>query len=633
MPLKRHMRSLPLSQIKLTDPFWTRWQKVLVKTTLPQQYGELEKTGRLTHFRRVAGLEEGKFDGYCFNDSDVYKWLEACAYGLANYPSEELKIMVDRAVNLIVAAQEDSGYLNTFFQLNHPTLKWRNLNAMHEMYCAGHLIEAGVAMFECLGDRRLLDVSIRFADHIMSIFGPDKRLGYAGHEEIELALVKLANATGEKNYAEFALWMIEQRGQRPSPLEAEMDDTESLALSPYSKKMLYKDGKYSGEYLQDHAPIREHNDVVGHAVRAMYLYIAAADLLEGTEDVALETALTKAWKNLTGRRMYITGGIGPSGDNEGFTNDFDLPNLTAYAETCAAIGLAFWGHQMLEMTADSEYADVMERAIYNGALSGISLSGDKYFYTNPLESRGTHARTPWFPCACCPPNIARMIGNLGKYACGASADTFFLHMPVGLNANLKLGGVATNIAIESNYPHDGKIVITVSPARPTKFTLAIRVPGWCDNVDTDLPGATEEAEYATGYMIFDRVWQPGEKLTIDFEMEPKWVESDPRVRDNLGRTALTRGPLVYCAEEHEAEFAPQLFVADLDAPIEAESSTMLEGVMTLKVEGTCDVELFPDDLYAEIGAIDTRETSIKFIPYYTWNNRGATNMQVWTRHI
>lgn len=630
------MRGLPLRNIRLTDPFWSRWQKTLVEKTLPSEFEQIVETGRLANFTRVAAGESGGFEGYYFNDSDTYKWLEACAYALAARPdldASRVRTQMEEAISAIQSAQEPSGYINTFFQLNHPGLKWRNLNSLHEMYCGGHLIEAGVALFECLGDRRMLDVSIRFADHVAELFGPNARRGYCGHQEIELALVRLSRATGDDRYADLARWMVEERGKRPSPFEAELKDPEALALQPAARHMLADGDSYRGDYCQDHVPIREQTEVVGHAVRAMYFYIAAALLSDGKGDTALEQALERIWANLTERRMYVTGGIGPSASNEGFTRDFDLPNHSAYAETCASIGLVFWAHTMLELTGDTEYADVMERALYNGCLSGISLSGDKFFYTNPLESRGTHQRVPWFSCACCPPNIARLIGNLAHYVAGAGDQEFYLHLPVGIDAEVTLGGVKTRITCTSELPWSGKVRITVSPEKPASFKLAVRVPGWCANVDSELAGASEEAGYELGYMIFDRTWKEGDVLELDFEMEPTWVEADPRVRDDLGRVALTYGPLVYCCEEIDAGYAPQLLSVDADAPLEGTWAIELEGVVAIEVEGMAEVELFPQGLYAEVGSTDLQPAKARFIPYFAWNNRGAGNMQVWFRRL
>ncbi len=613
----------------MTDPFWTRWQTVLVETTLPAEYDQLVKTDRLKNFERVAKGETGGFDGFYFNDSDTYKFVEACAYGLVARPSEEVRKQMQHCIDLVAAAQMPDGYINTYFQLNHPTMKWRNLNALHEMYCGGHLIEAGVAVYECLGDRKLMDVGIRFADHVMSLYGPDKKVGYCGHEEIELALIKLARASGENKYREFARWLVEIRGCRPSPFEPELQDEESLAIHPFSRKPK-PDEKYEGDYYQDHLPIRQHTEVVGHAVRAMYLYIAAADLAEDPELVA---ALERTWDNLTRKRMYVTGGIGPSAHNEGFTTDYDLPNLSAYAETCAAIGLIFWGNALLQMSGNAEYAETMERALYNGAISGISLSGDQFFYVNPLESRGTHKRTPWFDCACCPPNIARLIGNVSSYVCAAADNDFYIHIPAGFDATTTLGGVKTKISVESNYPWSGKITVRIDPEKPTEFALHFRIPDWSEDVSTEVPNAEEEAGYEKGYAVFKRTWKPGDTLLVDLGMEPKWVESDPRVRDNLGRVALTCGPLIYTAESHDLGFAPQLFCADVEAPIVTQPSDVGEGIKALSVEGSMEVELFADSLYAEPGTTDIREATATFIPYYAWNNRGPSNMQVWVRQL
>jgi len=645
------MRSLPLNAVRLTDPFWSRYVKVLIEETLPLQFEQLEKTARFANFRRAAGQEEGNHEGIYFNDSDVYKYIEACAYALtsardiASSPAlEKVRSQMDIAIDTVISAQEPDGYLNTFFQLKHPDLKWRNLHSMHEMYCEGHLIEAAVAVFIELGDRRLLDTAIRFANHTMSVFGPSDKpsgypkwtgtqRGYCGHEEIELALIKLTDATGDPVYRAFAEWMVEERGHSPSMFEPELDDAESLKLSPNAKNYFSKDGKYNGEYFQDHAPIREHDEVVGHAVRAMYLYIAAADIADGRGDTALDAALTRTWANLTGKRMYVTGGIGPSSRNEGFTGDFDLPNLTAYAETCAAIGLVLWGHRLLEMTGNGDYADVIERALYNGALSGISLDGGTYFYDNPLESRGQHKRTPWFTCACCPPNIARLIASVSRLALGVSDKAVYIHLPIGLKTSFTVGGVKVDFEIVGDYPRSGKFKVKVNPERPVHFALNVRIPEWAEEVSTDLPGAEEEAGFDAGYAVFERTWKPGDVMEVDYDMQPVWVESDPRVRDNLGRAALTYGPLIYCAERHDVGYAPQLFSADLGGEVEVASEKMLEGVNVLMVDGMCELEQFVDSLYAPAGTTDLTESRAKFIPYYAWNNRGANDMQVWVRKM
>jgi DUF1680 family protein len=629
------MRSLPLSRIQITDRFWGGYQQRLIERTLPAQFEQIVATERLANFHRAAGREEGSHAGLCFNDSDIYKYVEACAYALAATEASAMddarrrvREQMDEAIEAVVDAQMPDGYIKTYFQLKHPTMRWRNLGAVHEMYCGGHLIEAGVAAFECLGDRRLLDVGIRFADHVMSIFAPSERRGYPGHEEIELALIRLANATGEMKYREYARWLVEERGQPDSPFAAELRDPESRAVSQWAGTLLEVDGVYSGEYAQDHAPIREHTQIVGHAVRAMYLYIAATELADGQNDPALEAALERIWNNLTQRRMYITGGIGPSAKNEGFTADFDLPNMSAYAETCAAIGLVFWGRGLLGMTGVSDYVDVYERALYNGVLSGISLDGTDYFYDNPLESRGQHRRTPWFTCACCPPNIARLIGSIGWYVASEAEGAFYIHIPAGFQAETKINGTAVRISIDGEYPWSGRFQVSIEPSAPVQFALKIRIPDWADEVETELPDDVEEADYADGYAVFDRVWHPGDSVAIDLGMRPKWMEADPRVRDDLGRLALTCGPLVYCAEETDLGFAPQLLTVDPATELAVDRSGERT---TIDVEGLRELETPIGQLYAEAGTVGMEEVDCPFIPYFAWGNRGPTNMQVWVR--
>jgi hypothetical protein len=633
MTFRPVLRSLPLTSIKIIDPFWRAWIETLRDVTLPHEFAEIEKTGRLDNFLKAAGKMDGDHIGRYFNDSDVYKWLEAAAYALLLGQDAKLQELVDRATVAVANAQEPSGYLNTFFQLKHPDLKWRNLGAMHEMYCAGHLFEAGVAMFECTGDRRLLDVSIKFADHLASIFGPGKRIGSCGHEEIELALFRLAGATGNESYSSLSKWMIEMRGRRPSPFENELDDKEAMMISPWSRAMFSRDGKYTGEYLQDHAPVEEHSSVVGHAVRAMYLYIGATEAAAASGNEAISDAMVRAWDNLTNRRMYVTGGIGPSGDNEGFTTDFDLPNLTAYAETCAACGLAMWGRQLVHATGNAEYAGIVERALYNGMLSGISLSGDHFFYANPLESNGSHSRVPWFDCACCPPNVARVIGSIGAYVAGISDDAFWVHIPTGFEATVSFKGVPVKITLEGNYPWSGTFTITVEPAKPVEFELRLRIPDWSESVETELPGLGAPADYEAGYAVFKKVWSPGDMLKVELEMAPTWVQADPRVREDLGRVALTRGPLVYCAEAIDNGFAPQLFRADADAPITEDQSKLLGGVVTMTTAGDREDGTPADTLYGPATDQNSSLAELKLIPYYAWCNRGPNEMQVWFRRI
>lgn len=333
--------------------------------------------------------------------------------------------------------------------------------------------------------------------------------------------------------------------------------------------------------------------------------------------------------------MYVTGGIGPSGDNEGFTGDYDLPNLSAYAETCASIGLVFWGHKLLEMTGDAEYAETVERALYNGSLSGISLTGDRFFYTNPLESRGNHERVPWFDCACCPPNIARLVASVGKYVAGVADDGFSIHIPAGFKARFTVRGVQVSVTLTGNYPWSGKFTIEVEPDKPVEFSLRLRVPDWADDVNVDFPSQVNESEFEDGYAVFKQTWAKGSKLTVDLGMRPKWVSADPRVLDNVGRVALTCGPLIYAAESHDLGCPPQLLAVDVDpdSPVESKTESDLGGIVSLTVAAEKEGADFPDALYADAGEVEAAETTAKFIPYYTWSNRGPSHMQVWVRRL
>lgn len=635
MSLRRRMQAPTLPDVNLTDPFWRRYQENLLTTTLPQQYGQIVETGRLANFYRAAGKEEGGFAStFLFDDSDVYKFLEAAAYALLHRDDAQIRNYCDTLIAAIQDAQEPSGYLQTYMQLKFPDFKWRYLAMMHEFYCLGHLIEAAVAFVESHGDQRLLEVAEKFIRHAMETYGPNAKRGYPGHQEVELALFRLAKITKNEVYADYARWLLEERGKAPSVFEAEVTNPEILALQDYAKHLFFKNGKYSGEYAQEHVPARELEKVVGHSVRAMYHNIALSELADGLEDEALERALESMWSNLTKKRMYITGGMGSSASNEGFTTDYDLPNLTAYAETCAAIALVFWSHRLLELTGNAEYADVMEKALYNGVLSGINLDGDRYFYTNPLESRGNHDRTPWHACACCPTNIIRLLGSVQRYLCSVADDGVYLHIPAPLETSFTIEGIKVRVSVEGQYPWNGKYRVSVDPERPVSFAVYLRIPGWADDVQTEIPGAEEEADYDQGYAVFRREWKPGDRLEVDLEMAPKWLESDPRVRDNLGRAALTMGPVVYCLEEADLGYAPQLFTADTEAEIGYRyAKKELEGINILTVEGIYDVETFVEDLYAEVGTTDVSRGSADYIPYFAWNNRGPNSMQVWTRRL
>ncbi len=586
-------------------------------TGLAHQWRECEATGRLENFRRCGRGEVGGYQGLRFNDSDVYKLIEACAYGFALDPDCPVRAQVESAVADICSAQMADGYLNTHIQLVHPGKQWKSLSAMHEMYCAGHLIEAGVALFDATGESRLLDAGRRFADHIMSVFGPSGRFGYPGHQELEIALVRLSSLTGEGKYADFARWLVLSRGRSPSPFEAELGDPEVCALSPGVRALFVKDGSYDGAYAQDDVPLVEQTRAVGHAVRAMYLYCGALDCMGG--DSALLGALSRIWEGLVSGQMYVTGGIGSSERNEGFTSNYDLPNLDAYAETCAAVGLVMWAWRMHLATGSSQYVDVLERALFNSVLSGVSFSCDRYFYKNPLESDGRHSRKPFYACACCPPNVARQLLSVGQMAVCSGEGEISIAMPV---AGTYVAGSAT-VDIESGYPWSGGFVVRLSEVSGLN-RLLLRVPDWAGEALVD------GEPHGPGTVVLEREWRDGECVEVRIDMRARWERSHPSVLGNAGRAALSRGPLVYCLEEHDLGAAPHLWSADVCATVREVALSEARQRVGLDVDGEIDVAS-GDGVYLDASEVEREPKAARFVPYFSWANRGANCMQVWVR--
>lgn len=601
--------------IRPDEAFWLPRIQALATTGLPHQHQMMVETGRIGNFRAVVSGERAK-PGLRFDDSDVYKWLEACAYVLAAVPNPGLRALCDDLIRDIAGAQQPDGYLNTHYTLFEPDQKWAHLSASHEMYCAGHLIEAAVAWAERLNDRRLLDIALRFADLIDRRYGADGEAAIDGHPELELALLRLADLTGDARWRTLASRQLALRGARPSTFEGEVQaDTPAGAL-------FFKGSEYDGRYAQDHLPIAEQRSIEGHSVRAAYLYAAAARLLRDEPDPAREEALTALWSNTVERRMYVTGGIGSSGSNEGFTKDFDLPNLTAYCETCASCALIFWGDEMLQHTGDSAYADVIELALFNNVLAGISPEGDRYFYANPLESRGEHDRVSWFKCACCPANAARTIARVQEYAWHLDESEAFVQFPIA-GTQTKNG---VEMRIESDYPASGSWTLTIKAAKKTPLALSIRIPGWANDVEIDAPDEIGEAEYRSGYAVWDRDWSGEITLKIDWPMPPTWMVSDPRVLDNVGRLALQKGPTVYALVRNGAPVPPQHLEVDFEAEI-------VENGDRLEVEALYEPIDQPDTLYAAYEPKDPEEATATFVPYRDWVNDGPTEMLVWARKL
>ncbi|MDA2928392.1 glycoside hydrolase family 127 protein [Acidobacteria bacterium AH-259-O06] len=648
------LRGVPLGQVVVQDQFWSPRVETNRRRSLEHQYQQCVDTGRIANFEVAAGLKDGQFQGRFYNDSDVYKWIEGASYSLTTHPDRELEKKLDEVIAKIAAAQEESGYLNTFFQLVDPSAKWTSLGRLHELYCAGHLIEAAVAHHEATGKRSLLDVAIRFADHIDSIFGAGKRDGTGGHEEIELALIKLFRVTGEEKYLRLAGFFLDQRGQSPSFFQREYERLKVRPSKPFSFKgeilnsriiteqRFMQDSKFDTRYTQDHLPVREQSTVEGHAVRAMYLFSGMADVAYETGDTGLLAALRRLHHNVTQRRMYVTGGIGPSKNNEGFTGDYDLPNDTAYQETCASVGMIFWNYRMLNMTGDDRYADVMERALYNGMLAGISLSGDRFFYINPLYSSGKEdarvsrgrfslRRQAWFDTACCPTNLARLFPSLGKYIYSRSEDNLWVNLYIGSRLTTEVAGQTVLLEQQSRYPWDGRMMFRVKGRSQRRFSLNLRIPGWARTWAIRVNEATVSPPMLKGYARLQRAWKDGDTVELTLPMPVERVVAHPLVVQNRGKVVLRRGPLVYCLEQRDHEVDLDEIVLPLSTRLETHFEPgLLGGVSVISGSArTRGQSQGQDQLYRPLSDETPKEIRIKAIPYYAWANRQQGKMTVW----
>jgi DUF1680 family protein len=621
MPISAdRLQPAPLKAVTIEDRFWRERIRVNRETTIPIEYQQCLTTGRIKALTLAQVPEQ-----HIFWDSDVAKWIEAAAYSLATHPDPAVEALLDEVIGHLARAQQPDGYLNTYFITVAPEKRWTNLRDDHELYCAGHLMEAAVAHFQATGKTTFLDIMRRYADYIGTVFGPElgQKRGYCGHEEIELALVKMAEATDEGKYQALAQYFVDERGRQPhyfdQEAEARGEDPKGYHFSSYG-------------YNQSHLPVREQSQVIGHSVRGMYLYAAMADLAARTHDEALQAACERIWNHLTSAQMYVTGGIGGFASNEGYGDDFDLPNETAYAETCAAIGLVFWASRMLQTNCDRRYADVMERALYNGVLSGVSLDGTKFFYDNPLASVGKHHRQDWFGCACCPPNIARLLASFGQYAYSQSATDLAVHLYVQSHADLTVAGQSVTLSQTTDYPWDGTVLLTVSPEQPASFRLRLRLPEWCRAPHLSINGKSITPTVEHGYAILERLWVAGDTLTLDLPMPVERVSAHPKVHQNRGRVALQRGPVVYClesadnGEDLDALSLPR--TAALEPEFEAE---LLGGVTVLRGQFEKLSEAAWDGTLYQREAPTLETTRVTAVPYFAWDNRDSGEMQVWVR--
>jgi uncharacterized protein len=630
------LKPVPLDAVTLTNGFWAPWRDRVRQHTLRTQYEQLENTGRLANFRRAAGKAGGEFQGLFFNDSDVYKWLEAAAWALVPTADPELTALVDATIDLVAAAQQADGYLNTYYMFEHAPERWSNLRDRHELYCAGHLFQAAVAHYRATGQTSLLDVARRFADLICTLFGPGEtqQPGVAGHPEIEMGLVELARATGERRYLDQGAYFVDARGQ----------------------------GIIGGShYHQDHAPLREVERMAGHAVRAAYLTAGAADLYAETGDPALGEALRRLWRHMVRRQMYITGGLGPRHTGEAFGADYELPNARAYAETCAGIANLLWAWRMLQLNGETEYADVMERALYNAALPGFGLDAESYFYVNPLATDGVpepgrgpggqgeiYRRQPWFTCACCPPNMARLLTQLPGYLYSTSDDAsmgsvLWVHHFTSNEALITLpDGQVVEVIQRTRYPWNGQVILEI--LTPGDYALRVRIPGWCsaeeerDRPTVSINSGSCPGEVTPGrYLTLKRTWEVGDSVCITLPMPVRRIAAHPYALENTGRVALMRGPLLYCLEQVDH---PGMDLRDIVLPDAAELAhtfrrNLLGGVEVIEGEGAY-APLDPaweEGLYQESGGAPAAAEPVKLtaLPYYAWANREVGAMQVWLR--
>lgn len=630
------VQPVPIEAVRIGDGFWRGWLDRLYDLTLPTQHARCEATGRLDNIRRVSGRVNAPFRGRYYDESDVYKWLEAASWALAGREDRSLRALVDALVDDIAAAQQPDGYLHTYFALERADQRYTDLVNKHELYCAGHLIQAGIAHHRATGSTTLLDVVVRLADHICAEFGPDARETADGHPEIELALVELARETGRRVYAEQARFFLDQRGRKPPRI-----------------------GGY--RYLQDHEPAAEQQEIAGHAVRAIYLACGLADAGLDLEDVALWEGAERLWRSAYETRVYVTGGLGAHWAGESFGDAFDLPNRNSYAESCAAVAGVMWNWRLLAGTGEARYTDWLETTLYNGMLAGLSLDGEHYFYPNPLSAAVGHARVEWFECACCPPNLARLLASLPGYLYGVSERALWVHQFAAGRVDADVPGAGRlSLEVNTDYPWSGEIRLTVREAPEGPVDLRLRVPGWSDGASVQvtpaelnrhsceggnppgdsLPLGRREPQPAGDYAALRRVWAPGDRVILRLPMPPRRLVSDPRVTANVGRVALARGPLIYCVESHDRPGLEQdAFALPDDAAVATGPADERLPGMTLLDTTAVPLPGTPERgaLYQSVSGASqadgapTARVSIRAIPYFAWANRGPSTMDVWLR--
>ena len=615
---------VPFTQVRIQDAFWSPRIETNRTVSIPSAFRECEKNGRFDNFAIAGGLKEGEHRGdFSFDDTDPYKIIEGASYSLAVKYDARLDAYLDSVIALIAAAQESDGYLTTCVTNRCTRLsgwwgthRWEKINS-HELYNSGHLYEAAVAHYRATGKRSLLDVAIKNADLVCRVFGPDEGQKHvpSGHPIVEMALAKLYKVTGKEEYLRTARYFVEETGQ-------------------------CTDGHAPSAYSQDHKPIFEQDEIVGHAVRATYMYAGMADVAALTGDTAYIHAIDRIWDNIVGKKYYITGGIGATANGEAFGANYELPNMSAYCETCAAIGNVYVNYRLFLLHGESKYYDVLERTLYNGLISGVSLDGGGFFYPNPLESRGQHQRQPWFGCACCPSNICRFIPSLPGYVYAVKDKDVYVNLFMSNEANLEVDKKGVVLEQQTRYPWDGDVAVSVKKNKAGAFAMKIRIPGWVRGqvVPSDLyrysdgkrlgysvkvNGQPMESELQDGYFTIERRWKKGDKVEVHFDMEPRVVKAHAKVEADRGRVAVERGPLVYCAEWPDNDFDITSVLVNRRPQFETvEKPDMLCGLTEIKT----GAQVLGYDAEGRLTASDVELT---LIPYYAWAHRGAGNMMVW----
>lgn len=639
-------------RVTVDDKFWSPRLRVNDTVTLERIYRHLVESGRIENLRRAANGLAGNADLDCKqrmyrDESDVYKWIEAASYTLNRRSDPAIKSKLDRLISLIESAQEEDGYLNSYFSLYTLADRWTHFTTMHELYVAGHLFEAAVAHHHATGETRLLDVATDFADHIYEKLYD--RAAAPGHQEIELALVRLFQETDDDRYLALARRFLDVRGTDRSPFEREMSKKDPIPCTEaiyeeYRELLFDETGTYDGAHIQDHRPVREQTTAVGHAVRAAYLYCGMADVAMEAADDDLAMAVRRIWNNTVQRRMYLTGGLGDCHENEGFTDNYALPTDTAYAETCASVGNVMWNHRMVQLTGEGKYGDLMERALYNGVLPGVSLDGTRFFYTNPLESNGerhplahvsetrfTLSRREWYDTPCCPPNVARLLGSLEKYIYLIDKNELSIELYIGGSARVRFNNSSIRVQQKTAYPWDGTIKIRVITSDPTEFTLRPRIPGWCSDPEITINGSSVSPEITDGHVELRRTWQDEDTVELTLPMGVTQIEAHPQVTAIAGQVALQRGPVVYCFEgvDNDIQLSGVCLPSDTDYTVDHGQGP--NGIPVIRIRGMPLATASRDSLYEPRTSTDSEPIRMTAVPYFSWANRERSEMRVWMK--